>query len=220
MSGLPWVREARERGQSRVAEVYRCFIAVPLPPAFREAVAGLQRQVRDACDTVMGRADMLRWVRPDDMHMTVRFLGDTPTRKMAPLGDLLEQSAARARCVDLSATGVDAFPSAARPRVLLLRMSDPTDVLSSLAKEIERGVRRLGFTREERPFTPHVTLARARRDSRLPSLEGIVSGQEVAGLGPLRVEALVLYRSELAPGGPRYTALATHSLPRERVAPA
>lgn len=203
-----------------MAEVYRCFIAVPLPPAFREAVAGLQQQVRDACETVMGRADMLRWVRPDDMHMTVRFLGDTPTRKMVPLVELLEQSAASARCVDLSATGVDAFPSAARPRVLLLKMCDATDVLSALAKEIERGVRRLGFPREERPFTPHVTLARARRDSRLPSVESIVSGQEVAGLGALRVESLVLYRSELGPGGPHYTALAMHTLPRDAVAPA
>jgi len=203
-----------------VAEVYRCFIAVPLSAAFREAIAGLQLQVRDACDAAVGRADMLRWVRPDDMHITVRFLGDTPTRKMAPLGELLEQSTADARRVDLAASGVDAFPSAARPRVLVLKMSDATDVLATLVAQVERGVRRLGFPREEKPFTPHVTLARARRDSRVPSLESALSSQEVAGLGPLPVEALVLYRSELAPGGPHYTALATHSLPWETVAPA
>jgi len=176
----------------------RAFLAVDLPVGVRAAIAALQNRLGP-------QMPGWRWVRPESIHLTLRFLGDVPDDIASTGGHGWAQAARAVRTFGIVARGLGCFPAAQRPRVLWIGIQeiDGPGCLASLAAAFERGAQELGFAPEPRPFQPHLTLARAERGVRtLP-----VARPDAEIAEPIPVTHAVLFQSELLPSGARYTAL-------------
>jgi len=185
----------------------REFLAIPLP-------LGLRRAVARSRDVLAAEGDGWRFVRDEGLHVTIRFLGEVePSRRHAC--DAAWREAARGvGCLALRLRGAALVPGTGRPRVLCLRLEDetPDRLLARLADRMERAARAAGFVPEERPFAPHVTVARARGGAR----QLIPPVGRIGDLGAFVAERVVLYRSEPDRGGSRYYEEASYPLTTEQ----
>ena len=180
----------------------RLFLAIPLPaPLARLAIETRARLVTDPSSW--------RLTREEGLHATLRFLGEV-TPEVEARGDRSWRDAARGTgAIPLVLAGAGAFPTARRPRVLWLGLQDrgPGGALAALAGRVERASRGLGFPPETRPFSPHVTLARARPGARAAPITPLPDE-----LGSFVADRIVLFRSETGPGGARYHEQASYPL--------
>ena len=183
---------------SAPAEV-RAFVALELDERLRESIGDLQKQLRP-------RLAGIRLVRPEGIHLTLRFLGPTSPSQVEKLGPLLAEAASSCPPADARVAGLGTFPDRGRPRVLWLGLEVEASTLE-LQRACERAVRSVGFEREERPFTAHLTLGRWRGPAPRPDLPAV-------DLGAVRLERLVLFRSDLRPDGAVYTSMAGFALGR------
>lgn len=182
----------------------RVFIAVDLPPAIQESVekqtAPLRRTLGD---------DLIRWVPAQNMHLTLKFIGNIAASHLDFLKQMLTQSVNSQRQFDLQIGGIGSFPNLKRPRVLWVGIHAPAD-LTSLQKNVEAGAVRLGYEKEERGFSPHLTLGRVRQNVSAADLERIRSALEntqIGRIGTATIEAVHLYKSDLHTDGSIYTKL-------------
>lgn len=182
----------------------RLFVALDPPEPVRRRLAAMQADLRRAA----GRhADEVRWVPPENAHLTLQFLGAVPEERLGALRGALAAAAGEARPLALELKGAGGFPSARRPRVLWAGVGGEVEALAGLAAEVGRRLAPLGFPPEDRLLSPHLTLGRAREGRGAPGLGGALA--QVAGLeaAPWRADALVLYRSHLSPAGALYEAI-------------
>lgn len=175
----------------------RLFIAVPLPEPMKGVLEGIQASWKK-------RAGAVRWVRPEGFHLTLKFLGSVPEAKVDEIREVMERVARDWDPFTVEVEGAGAFPSLRRARVLWVGVSDPQGKLKALFKALERGLRKLGFPEEDRPFHPHLTLGRVKGTADL----SFVGGEEVR-VGALEVREVVLFKSELRPEGAIYHPLAS-----------
>lgn len=192
----------------------RLFVALDPSEPVRRRIAAMQSDLRRAA----GRhADEVRWVAPENVHLTLQFLGAVPEERLDDLRGALAAAAGAARPLSLEVKGAGGFPSARRPRVLWLGLGGEVEALAALAADLGRRLAPLGFPPEDRPLSPHLTLGRAREGRGAPGLGGALA--QVAGMeaAPWRADAILLYRSQLSPSGARYEALDRFPLgqPRE-----
>jgi RNA 2',3'-cyclic 3'-phosphodiesterase len=176
----------------------RAFVALELPGWVGEAVADLQARLRP-------RLGSVRLVRPEGAHLTLRFLGQASPTQVEALREPLVRAAGACPPCEARVAGLGTFPERGSPRVLWLGLELP-DAALALQAACERAAVAAGFAREDRAFTPHLTLGRWRRRDRRPDLP------ERADLGLARVDTLVLFRSDLRPEGSLYTPLARFPL--------
>jgi 2'-5' RNA ligase len=180
---------------------YRLFICVELPERERERLADLHALLRKPGARVS-------WVAPSNVHLTLVFLGDTPAARVADLAAGLDTAARGRAPFDLGLEGAGGFPSLERPRVLWVGVGGDLVELRVLQAAVAAAVRSLGCSFDEKPFSPHLTLGRV-KDPRDPALR-LVSAQLATAplsLERFRVDQILLMRSELGPGGARYTIL-------------
>lgn len=181
----------------------RLFLAADLPDELREALArARERLERDATGW--------RWLRPEAVHLTLRFLGDVDEGRDLGARGGWRNAAAAAAPIELTLGAAGCFPAHGAPRVLWIGVRERATggALEGLAAALERMAREAGWAPESRPFRPHLTLARRARGARPQRPPGGPADEAPAGL----VERLVLYRSHLDPGGARYTALDSYPL--------
>jgi 2'-5' RNA ligase len=183
----------------------RAFVAVALPEdllaRLGEVSAGLQERLAGL---------PLRWTPAANTHLTLKFLGDVSESNLPLLESILHTEGAQVRPFDLSVGGFGVFPNPSRPRVLWVGVEAP-ESLSMLQRRIEGEAGRLGYPPEERPFSPHLTLARVSRGAQpgeIRKISEVLRQVQLGLLGVARVEEVRLYRSDLRPGGPVYTCLA------------
>lgn len=184
----------------------RCFIAIDLPPPVRDALLEAQTALRAAAP----RADV-RWVACDQLHLTLKFLGAVADADVPRVSTVLDVVAADAAPIALAAGGLGAFPSARRPRVLWGGLTEGAAALAALAAAIDRAVAPLGFPRETRPFSAHLTIGRVRSPRGTGPLAAAVS-PGVRLFGSWTATAVVLYQSRLHPSGAVHTPVTTHPL--------
>jgi len=192
----------------------RLFIAIELSESLQQAIHVQTAALRGAL-----RPESVRWVAPGHVHLTLKFLGEVAPDGSAALEEMLSREASRVAAFEVSVSGVGAFPSAARPRVLWVGLQGPP-ALSSLRLAIERGATGLGYPAEEQDFSPHLTVARVRRGASSAELQGVRAALESSSIGRIgtaRIDAVCLFRSDLKPGGSVYTRL--YSAPLASVAP-
>jgi RNA 2',3'-cyclic 3'-phosphodiesterase len=179
----------------------RAFVAIPIADPARAAVVAYLERLRA---TIGGVA----WTRLENLHLTLKFLGNVPADRVADLTARLQAVGLGARPFALQVGGVGAFPSLARPRALWVGVSSPA--LVPLADAVEAACVAAGCAAEERPLRPHVTLGRVRDTSRKrPPELGFLGADGGKEFGAAPVDAFVLFRSELRSDGARHTALAT-----------
>jgi 2'-5' RNA ligase len=191
------------------AEKLRLFVAVPIPSEVKAGISVAQNELRQLLPL---RA--ASWSRPENMHLTLRFLGGVEANRVEALAASVKAVAAGFGALPLVAERLGAFPDLRYPRVLWAGVHDPADRLAGLQQRVIAATD--AFTEEpaERNFTGHITLARIKRIKRAEA-EMIASFlQNAAGLqfGGWTAEHLELIRSELSPEGSRHTCLAQCAL--------
>ncbi|ARA92532.1 2'-5' RNA ligase [Rhodothermaceae bacterium RA] len=175
----------------------RLFVALDVTDATRQALAALRDDTLPA-----------RWTPPHQYHLTLRFLGEVPDDAVEAIRTAL--ATVQAAPVVLRGTGLGVFPSLRRPRVLFARI-DETPALMRLHAAVEAALTRVGLPPDERPFHPHITLARlsrpdARRVRRFRARHADVR------IEPMRIDAFTLYASRLGPDGAQHHPLTTYPL--------
>jgi 2'-5' RNA ligase len=179
----------------------RTFIAIKIP-----RLDPLRRVLKELAG--MGRA--LKTVDPDNLHVTLKFLGQTDVDFIPEVRALMETAARSHAPCELSLAGMRVFPHAERPNVVWAGLRR-ADTLASLAAELEAGLEPNGFPRENRPFVPHLTLARVK--ARPPeSLRDLLARHAKTAFGQATIDHVEFIRSEPGPDGSRYTVLATAQL--------
>ena len=182
----------------------RLFVAVEIDPSLIATLAEFAATLRRRAQTLAAGARII-WVNPEQLHITSRFIGEVDDKKAARLaGALLEELAIAP--FDLVVEGAGAFPERGSPRVLWAGISAGVEELGMLEAEVSRRLTHCGVPREDRPYRPHVTLARVREPAglRTPALfEDVAAGR----FGTTRVEAITLFRSRTSPKGAVYTPL-------------
>ena len=187
----------------------RLFVALEPPEPVRRRLGALAEDLRRGA----GRAgDEVRWVPPANVHLTLQFLGAVPEERVAAVEAALGEAAAGARPLSLSVRGVGGFPNARRPRVLWAGLEGDLAPLAALVAGLGARLGKLGFPPEDRPFSPHLTLGRARDGHGAPGLAGALARAGQAEAAPWRASELVLFESHLSPRGPRYEAIARVAL--------
>lgn len=189
----------------------RAFIGVELPDEARRRLAGLQDGLREV------PADV-KWVEPEHLHITLKFLGEIAASQRAQLPIRLDEAASTIPRFSVALGGLGAFPSLAAPRVIWVGCEDGARELARLAEAIDARTEPLGVPREERPFAAHLTLGRVRSPHGRAALAERLRTTAWDPPPAWPVERVTLYRSELSPSGPRYTVEHTASLRSGQVA--
>jgi len=188
-----------------MAEMIRTFIAIELDDATRRAIGETQARLK------RDRAAMgVRWVAPDNIHITLKFLGDVAAARMDELGDAVTHACAGITPFALTLAGIGAFPNTRRPNVVWVGASGDVAIAAQLAERIEDACAALGYAREDRAFTPHLTLGRVKREASPSARQAIgklIEQAQVGKLGQLAVAHVSVMKSELRPGGSVYTRL-------------
>jgi RNA 2',3'-cyclic 3'-phosphodiesterase len=181
----------------------RAFIAVELPIEIRQAACAATSKLRKEI------GELVRWVPLENMHLTLKFLGDVAPSNMDMLSQMLRAETELFNCFDLGLNGLGSFPSPKRPRVIYIGIQAPA-ALESLYRGIESASRRLGYESEERGFSPHLTLGRVKQNVTATEQQVIRRALEqtkIDSLGTARVDSVQLFKSDLKPTGSVYTQL-------------
>jgi 2'-5' RNA ligase len=184
---------------------HRLFVALEPPDAVRRRIAAAAVALRRAA----GRAaDDVRWVAPENVHLTLQFLGAVPETRLADVRAAVAAAAAAAPgAISLEVRGAGAFPSARRPRVVWLGLGGDLAALEALVRDLGARLAPLGFPPEERAFTAHLTLGRAREGRAGPGLGGALAHAAEAEPFAWRAGDVALVESHLSPRGARYEPL-------------
>jgi len=178
----------------------RSFIAIELPLAIRSALAELQRELR-RCN-----AD-IRWVKPDNIHLTLKFLGEVREDRIDGIVKGIRDVCGRYGHFRLEVRDLGVFPNRRSPRVLWVDVSGD-GLLAGLQRDIEEAMALAGFKAEKRGYTPHLTIGRFRSLKEKDHLFERISQLSDNSLGFMDVKSLALMRSDLGPGGAKYTRVA------------
>jgi RNA 2',3'-cyclic 3'-phosphodiesterase len=184
----------------------RLFVAVDLPADVRVRVAAYARELR-----LQMHGAPVSWTKPENLHLTVKFLGDVDQRMFDNVIRALATAGTSVSPFHLSITGTGVFPATRKPKVLWLGVSDPAGRLGATATALDDALSRLGSAKEDRVFSPHLTLGRIR---------DAANGREVAQKHLMRdfdpaefyVTEIVLYESQLSRAGSVYTPISKAKL--------
>lgn len=175
----------------------RLFVALNLPEAEKQRLS-------DILETLRASPLPVRWVQPDSLHLTLKFLGEVPESNVDDVGAAVQRAARELQPFDLVLEGFGMFPSRTRPRVFWVGVEPHPQLLRMQAK-LEDEIEPLGYPREKRRYSPHLTLGRAKNEAgRLDLTEVDRIGAAVVYKAVIRVGSIDLMRSHLSPKGARY----------------
>jgi 2'-5' RNA ligase len=181
----------------------RAFIAVEIPLSIRQAVCSATSDLQKELNS------LVRWVPMENMHLTLKFLGDVSPSHVDMLTQMISAEADLFECFELHLDGLGSFPSLKRPRVIYIGIQAPA-VLNAVHRGIESASRRLGYESEERDFSPHLTIGRVKQNitsAEQQTIRRALEGIKIGSLGTAKVNSLHLYKSDLKPTGSVYTRL-------------
>ncbi|MDH4068337.1 MAG: RNA 2',3'-cyclic phosphodiesterase [Dehalococcoidia bacterium] len=194
---------------SRSPEQIRSFIAIELSEEAKKGLAGLRKELeRD-------EHRFVKWVDPGGIHLTLKFLGNIHSKRATEIAEAMKKATQGIPPFLLEISGLGAFPSLKQARVFWVGVSGELDKLSELQKNIDSALAAMGFAKEERPFVPHLTLARIREGaspSERTSFGELVGSTVFEDKYPVKVEGVRLMRSQLTPAGAIYTCLSVVGL--------
>jgi 2'-5' RNA ligase len=185
----------------------RVFIAIPLPSDLKAKLVALQQEFRSLPLEAT-------WAREAGMHLTLRFLGDVDSSQIAPILSCMTATAQHCHLFSLALAGVGVFPHESSPRVLWVGVRDVTGDLQHIQQGLEARLMQVGFPPENRPFTPHLTLARLKRVLRRDDFLATLKVHHETVLGQLDVDRIELVESQLHPSGARYSIIHATHFPR------
>jgi 2'-5' RNA ligase len=188
-----------------MSQEIRTFIAIELPDSLKASLKELQDRLKRQAPP---RA--VRWTQPEGIHLTLKFLGQTPADQIEDIGEALRLACASFSPFAYTVGGLGCFPNLRRPRVIWVGVQEPTGALAELQEAVEAACAGLGFEREQRAFHPHLTLGRLQNrvtSGDLRAISDLVQRTEAVSLGTLAAQGISLIRSDLQPTGAVYTSL-------------
>jgi len=188
----------------------RLFAAIELEPAIRERLARAQRELGD-----FGRA--IRWLTPDQMHLTIKFLGEVPDGDVSVVCDALSQIADETPAFDLEVVGLGCFPDRGVARVVWAGLREETGALSACRERCEAVYADLGFRPEHRAFAPHLTIGRVKDGRCSAEMRRAVERHSSFAGGAQAVDEIVLFESVLKREGAEYAPICRCRLADERM---
>jgi len=178
----------------------RIFIAIELPEEVKRGIAAVQEELKRSGASAS-------WTRPEGIHLTLQFLGEVPDARVQEITAALAAAAEGTGALRLSVAGGGAFPNAKVPRVLWLGVTGDRERLAGLQAKVEGAMERLGFGREERKFSPHLTLARIKFPKPRDNWQQLISSIKDRQFGTFEAQQVSLMKSELRREGAVYTAI-------------
>ena len=182
----------------------RAFIAIELPQSLQNTIEKQTVRLRQTLGD-----DLVRWVPTQNMHLTLKFIGNIANSHLDFIKQLLIRTADSHSQFDLQIGGIGSFPNSKRPRILWAGIHAPAE-LTSLQRSIESGPSRLGYEKDERPFSPHLTIGRVHQNidtTNLQKIRNTLDSIQVGNIGSARIDSIHLYKSELQASGSIYTKL-------------
>jgi RNA 2',3'-cyclic 3'-phosphodiesterase len=186
----------------------RVFIAIDIDDKIRKAIADLQKQIASKVNVKKGD---LKWVEPNNIHLTLKFLGEISEEQLNQVKEITETVASAHQKFNLEIESVGSFGGRSA-KIVWVGAKKGTDELLALQKDLDDLLAQAGFPKEDREFSAHLTLCRVNHP-----IAGIKIGEAIAQfsrlkLGSIAAEALCVYQSQLTPAGPNYTILGTFKL--------
>ena len=189
-------------------EECRNFCAIELTEQVRTQLASHAKQLREAVPEASAS-----WSRPENVHLTLKFFGNVRQDRLAQISEAASRVAAEYSPFQLRIGGTGVFPKPSRPQVLWIGVDDRSGRLSELQQRLEEVFGREGFSKDDRAYKPHLTIARIRRPDGARKLAE-THLQTGFSFIEIRVNEFVFFRSELSPKGSRYTSISKHELTR------
>jgi 2'-5' RNA ligase len=186
----------------------RCFIAIDIDKKIKSALSGLQRQLQDGVDVKKGDVN---WVNPDNIHLTLKFLGEIKDEKVAEVCNIVKDVAGRNKSFELDIESVGHFGGRS-PKVLWVGTCRGAENLLELQEDIEKSLALAGWPEEAREFAGHLTLCRIRNPAAGIKLAQVSEDYKDFKLGMMPADSVSVYQSELKPTGPVYTLLGNYKL--------
>lgn len=186
-------------------DTWRLFIAIELPREVHEGLITIQTLLKKQAPR-----ETVRWVNPDGIHLTLKFLGDAPLTQLDTLKAKLDEAVQNSTPFTLEASGTGCFPNARKPRVVWVGVHGAEDQLMALRNSVEAQIAPLGYPTEDRAFSPHLTLGRVRQEARREDVErlgDLIAHTTLKEVYAWQVRSAHLIRSELEPTGAVYTTL-------------
>lgn len=183
----------------------RLFVAVHIPEELKEQLTGLQDTLKKAIVDV-------KWERAEKFHLTMKFLGEVPEENAGGVADAVARACAGMAPFKAVLGGVGGFPTANRPRVVWAGITEGSGELISLAERVDRELEPLGFPKEKRPFSAHLTLGRVRSPQNLSALVKKMASCANVELGAFTVRSVEIMISVLGRGGSTYSCLRSISI--------
>lgn len=183
----------------------RAFIAIKIPEDIIQQIVGVQ-------DVLKRSGVSVKWVEPQNIHLTLKFLGDIVESQIGGIVQVIQESTEEIDPFQISISHVGAFPNLRYPRVIWVGVQDVQKVLQKFQHRLEQGLTTLGFVIEEGIFKPHITIGRIKSQKGKGNLLRIVETLVNTQLGIVQVNSIHLIQSSLKPTGPEYTVLHTINL--------
>jgi len=183
----------------------RTFIAIELPQHITDALGNVQQ-------TLTFSKLKIRWVQPENIHLTLKFLGDIPPEAIDPINRTLSESVRGYDPISLSAKGSGAFPGIKNPRVIWVGLSGQVSQLKALQGTLAENLAALGYENEKRTFKAHLTLGRIKGAVDPVKLNAALNEIMDFGTEPFLVDRIFVFQSDLKPTGPVYTKIASAAL--------
>ncbi|MHC4395839.1 MAG: RNA 2',3'-cyclic phosphodiesterase [Planctomycetota bacterium] len=186
----------------------RCFIAIDIDEKTRAAIGDLQQRLQNKVDV---KKSDVKWVRPEVMHLTLKFLGEVKDQRIAEVCDIVKDVSASHKSFELDIEGLGSF-GGRRPKILWIGTGDGSDNLRRLAKETEEQLALVGWPKETRDFSGHLTLCRIRNPKAGIELAQVSEQYKDFNAGVISADSVSVYQSQLTPTGPIYTLLGNYKL--------
>jgi 2'-5' RNA ligase len=187
----------------------RTFIAVDFSPE-------IIRKIKEIIDYFKTQTPerALKWVAPENLHLTIKFLGEVPEEKIEQIKSLINETLDDVKVFEIGVEELGMYPNPQKPRVVWLGITG-ADPLKEIHKMLESQLQKADIQPDKRSFSPHLTIARIRRNADIQSVKEIgetLSKFKVGSLGSCNIDHIVVYKSELTPQGPIYTPLLSSPL--------
>ena len=177
----------------------RLFIATPISRQVETELANIIHQLKSVAGNV-------RWVKPENIHLTIKFLGETDESLIGHLSEMIDETSRETNILDFRISKIGGFPNLIRPRALWAGLDGDHIELERLAGSLDERVHKLGYAKETRKFRPHLTLGRVKKPQALPQLAHFIENYKIEAM-PFQIDRLTLFKSTLTPRGPIYERL-------------
>ncbi|MGD8756440.1 MAG: RNA 2',3'-cyclic phosphodiesterase [Desulfobacterales bacterium] len=181
-----------------MTETFRAFVAIDLPDSVRSSLAGAQQKLKSY-------GFRIKWVRPQSIHLTLKFLGNIDVAQSDAVVGAMNQAAKGFAALALAPSGMGVFPNARRPRVVWVGIGGQLERLKNLQRALEAQLADVGFPRESRPFKGHLTLGRVKGKIAAHRLQTALDDLGNFEAGSFEVNQIILFKSQLQSSGAVYS---------------